>query len=331
VTDNAPLIEARNIKKYFPIKTGARGGASFVKAVDDVSFGIAPGSTMGLVGESGCGKTTVGRIMVNLLKPTEGKVIFGGEEVTGIDRKKMREIRRYMQIVFQDPYSSLDPRMSVYEIIGEGIMNYRLARGGREIKERVEYLAQRCGLFADQCGLYPHQFSGGQRQRICIARALATDPSFIVCDEAVSALDVSIQAQIINLLKELQEDMGLTYLFISHDLSVVEFFSDEVAVMYLGQIVEKGLTEDIFQHCMHPYTEALLSAAPAFTREEKLLKKRILLDGEISSSADSREGCAFSVRCRYAEPECSATKPNYREASPGHFVACHRATDRSSR
>jgi peptide/nickel transport system ATP-binding protein/oligopeptide transport system ATP-binding protein len=319
-----PLVEARGIKKYFPVTAGTHGKPSFVKAIDDVSFRIAPRSTMGLVGESGCGKTTVGRVMVGLLKPTEGKVFFNGEEATNADRKKMRDIRRHTQIVFQDPYSSLDPRMNVYEIIGEGMKNYKLARNRRELKERVEHLAQRCGLFADQCGLYPHQFSGGQRQRICIARALATNPSFIVCDEAVSALDVSIQAQIINLLKELQEDMGLTYLFISHDLSVVEFFSDEVAVMYLGQIVEKGLAEDIFRHCAHPYTEALLSAAPAFTREEKLLKKRILLEGEISSGAVTRNGCAFSARCRYAEPECAVTRPAYREVSPGHFVACHR-------
>jgi peptide/nickel transport system ATP-binding protein/oligopeptide transport system ATP-binding protein len=321
--DQRCLVEARNLKKHYPVRDDA-GGASVTKAVDDVSFKIPAGSIMGLVGESGCGKTTVGRILVNLLKPTGGEVLFDGIAVTNRDKSKAREIRRRMQIVFQDPYSSLDPRMNVYEIIGEGIKNYKLTRDRAELRERVEYLAERCGLFASQCRQYPHQFSGGQRQRICIARALATNPDFVVCDEAVSALDVSIQAQIINLLKELQEDMGLTYLFISHDLRVVEFLSDRVAVMYLGQIVEEGSTEDVYGQCLHPYTEALLSASPAFTKEEKAAKKRIILDGEISSVQPASSGCVFLARCPRSLPECGEMRPRYREISPGHFAACHR-------
>jgi peptide/nickel transport system ATP-binding protein/oligopeptide transport system ATP-binding protein len=236
----------------------------------------------------------------------------------------MHRIRRRMQIVFQDPFSSLDPRMTVYEIVGEGLKNYRMVQNQKELRERVEYLAEKCGLFADQCSRYPHQFSGGQRQRICIARALATNPEFVVCDEAVSALDVSIQAQVINLLKDLQEDMGLTYLFVSHDLKVVEFISDEVAVMYLGQIVEQGSTGEIFRRPLHPYTEALLSAAPAFSPEEKAAKKQVLLEGDIPSPANPPQGCRFSSRCPQAEQRCHREAPQYREATPGHFAACHR-------
>jgi peptide/nickel transport system ATP-binding protein/oligopeptide transport system ATP-binding protein len=237
----------------------------------------------------------------------------------------MRDIRKRMQIVFQDPFSSLDPRMTVYEIIGEGLKNYGMVKNTAQLREKVETLVEKCGLFADQCLRYPHQFSGGQRQRICIARALATGPDFIVLDEAVSALDVSIQAQILNLLKDLQEEMGLTYLFVSHDLSVVEFISDEVAVMYLGRIVESGSTEDIFNHPRHPYTEALLSAAPAFTAEEKTAKKRIILAGDIPSPVNPPRGCYFSTRCPYTEEICKKEYPRYRLISPGHATACHLA------
>jgi peptide/nickel transport system ATP-binding protein/oligopeptide transport system ATP-binding protein len=265
--------------------------------------------------------------MVNLLKPTGGAVYFDGVDITHIRDREMRDIRRRMQIVFQDPFSSLDPRMTVYEIIGEGLKNYGMVKNTAQLREKVETLVEKCGLFADQCSRYPHQFSGGQRQRICIARALATGPDFIVLDEAVSALDVSIQAQILNLLKNLQEEMGLTYLFVSHDLSVVEFISDEVAVMYLGRIVEFGGAEDIFNHPRHPYTEALLSAAPAFTAEEKAAKKRIILSGDLPSPADPPQGCYFSTRCPYAEDLCKRAYPEYHNISSGHAVACYRASE----
>ncbi|MDR1965605.1 MAG: ABC transporter ATP-binding protein [Synergistaceae bacterium] len=322
--EDRALLEARHIKKYFSVRGDAIRHPSAIRAVDDVSFSIAKGTVLGLVGESGCGKTTVGRIILNLIKPTEGSVFFDGEDITGCGRRMMREVRRRLQIVFQDPFSSLDPHMTVYDIVGEGIRNYKLARGKADLMRQVECLAVKCGLSEDLCSRYPHQFSGGQRQRICIARALATNPEFIVCDEAVSALDVSIQAQIINLLKELQEDMGLTYLFVSHDLRVVEFISDEVAVMYLGKILEKGSAEDVFRHPLHPYTEALLSAAPAFTEEEKSAKKRIILEGDMPSQTNSPSGCPFSTRCPYVERECQTFAPEWGEVTPGHFAACHR-------
>jgi peptide/nickel transport system ATP-binding protein/oligopeptide transport system ATP-binding protein len=261
---------------------------------------------------------------MNLLKPTGGSVYFDGIDISRIKSRDMYSIRRRIQIVFQDPFSSLDPRMTVYEIIGEGLKNYRMVKTAAALRERVEMLAEKCGLFADQCRRYPHQFSGGQRQRICIARALATNPDFIVLDEAVSALDVSIQAQILNLLKGLQEEMDLAYLFVSHDLSVVEFLSDHVAVMYLGRIVEMGSVEDVFHHPRHPYTEALLSAVPAFTAEEKAAKKRIILEGDIPSPADPPQGCYFSTRCPYADEHCRKFYPEYREIAPEHLVACHK-------
>jgi peptide/nickel transport system ATP-binding protein/oligopeptide transport system ATP-binding protein len=238
--------------------------------------------------------------------------------------RDMHEIRRHMQIVFQDPFSSLDPRMTVYDIVGESLKNFGLVKSTAELRERVESLVEKCGLFADQCFRYPHQFSGGQRQRICIARALAANPDFIVLDEAVSALDVSIQAQILNLLKGLQEEMGLTYLFVSHDLSVVEFISDRVAVMYLGRIVEQGSTGEVFHHPRHPYTEALLSAVPAFTAEEKAAKRRIILEGDLPSPINPPRGCYFSTRCPYAEDICRKEYPEYVETSADHITACHR-------
>jgi peptide/nickel transport system ATP-binding protein/oligopeptide transport system ATP-binding protein len=270
-------------------------------------------------------------MMVNLLKPSEGTVFFAGEDITGKTKGEMHRIRRRMQIVFQDPFSSLDPRMTVYDIVGEGLQNYRMVKNRAELRERVEYLAEKCGIMADQCGRYPHQFSGGQRQRICIARALAANPEFVVCDEAVSALDVSIQAQIINLLKDLQDDMGLTYLFVSHDLKVVEFISDEVAVMYLGRIVEQAGAEELFRRPLHPYTEALLSAAPPFPSgefipapsAERAAKTRTPLEGDIPSHSYPHRGCSFSSRCPRAEKRCREERPLYREVGQNHFTACH--------
>jgi peptide/nickel transport system ATP-binding protein/oligopeptide transport system ATP-binding protein len=320
------FIKAAGLTKYFSQGGGVFGGrrSREIKAVDGVSFSIKKGNTLGIVGESGCGKTTVSRLVMNLLKPTSGSVFFDGIDMNTLSNRAMFDIRRRMQIVFQDPFSSLDPRMTVYEIIGEGLKNYRRVKNAAALKEKVEALAEKCGIFADQCRRYPHQFSGGQRQRICIARALATDPDFIVLDEAVSALDVSIQAQILNLLKDLQDEMGLTYLFVSHDLSVVEFLSTEVAVMYLGRIVEIGGVEEIFHRPRHPYTEALLSAAPVFTAEEKAAKKRIILEGDIPSPADPPHGCYFSTRCPYADEMCKNSYPDYYDAGQKHFVACHK-------
>jgi len=258
------LITARNLKKYFPIKTGVfRKVTGYVKAVDGVSFSIARGETMGLVGESGCGKSTTGRVLLRLLEATEGAVTFGGRDVFGADKHELRGMRPRMQFIFQDPFSSLNPRLPVNEIVGEAMLQHKIAANRAEMNDKVVEVIGKCGLFPDQARRYPHQFSGGQRQRVCIARALAVNPEFIVCDEAVSALDVSIQSQIINLLKDLQDEMGLTYLFISHDLSIVRFISDSVGVMYLGQIVEYGSKAQIFENALHPYTEALLSAAPS--------------------------------------------------------------------
>ncbi|GHV81931.1 ABC transporter ATP-binding protein [Spirochaetia bacterium] len=316
------LAEAAGVSKWFRLNGVPQDAPVRIKAVDTVSCRIRRGAALGVVGESGCGKTTLGRMMVNLLRPSEGTVFFDGENITGKTKREMHKIRRRMQIIFQDPFSSLDPRMTVYDIVGEGLKNYRMVKTKGELRERVEHLAEKCGLFADQCSRYPHQFSGGQRQRIGIARALAAGPEFVVCDEAVSALDVSIQAQIINLLKDLQDEMGLTYLFISHDLKVVEFLSDEVAVMYLGRIVEQADAEELFAHPLHPYTEALLNAAPVFSAAEQAAKK-ILLKGDISSRDRPLEGCTFSNRCPRVEKRCREERPPYREVGPNHFIACH--------
>ncbi|MBQ6662800.1 MAG: ATP-binding cassette domain-containing protein [Firmicutes bacterium] len=317
------LVEVKNVSKFFPIKSAvSRKILGNVKAVDDVSFGIKKGTVLGIVGESGCGKSTVARVIIGLLSPTAGEVYYDGIRVDKADRKTQHELKKRMQIVFQDPFSSLDPRMTVYEIVGEPLKNFGLVKNKAELRQRVEELVSKCGLFPDQCNRYPHQFSGGQRQRICIARALASNPDFVICDEAVSALDVSIQAQVINLLKDLQEDLSLTYLFISHDLSVVEFISDEVAVMYLGKIVEKGTTEQIFKNPLHPYTQALLASSPAFTPEEKATKEKIILEGDIPSPVNTPPGCYFSPRCKYAMEECKKCAPNLVDVGEEHFVAC---------
>ena len=299
------ILEVQHLKKYFPVKGGfIQHTLGYVQAVDDISFTVKKGSVLGLVGESGCGKSTAGRTILGLTPATAGKVLFEGTDVCTASGDKLHELRRKMQIVFQDPYSSLDPRMTVYDLIGEGLRSQKLVENRAQLEERVEELMRKCGLFPEQATRFPHQFSGGQRQRISIARALATNPEFVVCDEAVSALDVSIQAQIINLLKDMQEDMGLTYLFISHDLSIVRFISDEVAVMYLGQIVEMGSKKQIFDTPAHPYTRALLSAAPAFTRKEKAEKKRVLLEGDLPTPYDPPAGCRFAGRCPYAKDAC---------------------------
>lgn len=321
------IIEVQNLKKYFPVKGGfIQHTLGYVQAVDDVSFSIRRGKVLGLVGESGCGKSTAGRTLMGLIPATSGKVLFEGNDICTATGEKLHELRRKMQIVLQDPYSSLDPRMTVYDIIGEGMQAQHMVSSRAELEDRVEALMSKCGLFPDQAGRYPHQFSGGQRQRISIARALATNPEFVVCDEAVSALDVSIQAQIINLLKDMQDEMGLTYLFISHDLSIVRFISDDVAVMYLGQIVELGSKEQIFEHPSHPYTRALLSAAPAFTRKEKAEKKRVLLEGDLPTPFNPPKGCRFAGRCAYATAACQEPQ-KMTELESGHQVMCCRAAE----
>jgi len=317
------IIEVNNLKQYFPIKKGlTRSTVGYVKAVDDVSFKIRRGKVLGIVGESGCGKTTTGRTMLRLLKATSGNVLFNGQDIFSLSKKEMYPLRTEMQIIFQDPYSSLNPRMPVSYIVGEAMLQHKIAKTKEEMNERVINIIGKCGLSPEQAHRYPHQFSGGQRQRICIARALAVKPKFIVCDEAVSALDVSIQAQIINLLKDLQEDFNLTYLFISHDLSVVKFISDDVGVMYLGQLVEYGSKTDIFDNPGHPYTQALLSLAPSFDPEQRN-DKRILLQGDIPSPANPPSGCRFHTRCFMCKNICKEQVPVNKEVKLGHFVQCH--------
>ncbi|MCL2819731.1 MAG: ATP-binding cassette domain-containing protein [Oscillospiraceae bacterium] len=320
------LIRVKELKKYFPIQAGVvRKTVGHVKAVDGITFNIERGKTMGLVGESGCGKSTTGRTMLRLLKATDGEVIFDGNDMLKMEKSKLREFRTRMQIIFQDPYSSLNPRLPVKDIVGEAMLQHKIVPNKKEMKERVIEIIGKCGLFPEQALRYPHQFSGGQRQRICIARALAVNPEFIVCDEAVSALDVSIQSQIINLLKDLQDEMGLTYLFISHDLSVVKFISDDVGVMYVGHLVEYGSRDKIFANPIHPYTKALLSAAPSFDPKAKGKSKRIVMEGDVPSPANPPSGCRFHTRCPHVEPICKETVPENRELEPGHFVMCHKA------
>ena len=309
------LLEVKNLKKYFKTKRGT------VHAVDDISFTIKKGKTLGLVGESGCGKTTTGRVILRLTEPTAGQILFSGRDICTLSKKELKNARRDMQLIFQDPYSSLDPRKTVSQIIAEPIKANKLLKSKTEIDERVNSLMQTVGLAPRLFNTYPHELDGGRRQRIGIARALAMEPRFIVCDEPVSALDVSIQAQILNLLKTLQEKMGLTYIFITHDLSVVNHFSDDIAVMYLGKIVEMAPSEELFSNPRHPYTQALLSAIPVPDLSAK--RERIIIKGEITSPIDPPEECRFYKRCNYACDACKKT-PQLEEICPGHFVACNR-------
>ena len=316
------ILQVNALKKYFPIKDGMFGRTTgYVKAVDGVTFNLKRGSTMGLVGESGCGKTTTGRTILRLSgEKTGGQVLFEGREVYDLDRREMHELRTKMQIIFQDPFSSLSPRLPVGEIIGEAVREHHLVSNA-EYNDYLDRIMDNCGLQPYHKDRYPHEFSGGQRQRICIARALALNPEFVVCDEPVSALDVSIQAQIINLLQELQEQFKLTYLFISHDLSVVEHISDTVGVMYLGNLVEYGATGDLFEHPLHPYTQALFSAIPVPDPTVKM--NRIVLEGSIPSPANPPTGCTFHTRCAQCTERCKQEKPRQKEIEPGHYVVCH--------
>lgn len=316
------VLEVKNLCKYFPIKKGIFNKPSYVKAVDNVSFTIKRGETLGLVGESGCGKTTTGRTVLKLYEPTSGQIIFNGEDITNHSPKEMVSLRKNMQMIFQDPYASLNPRMTVGDIIGEAIDIHGLYKG-KERTDRITELLLKVGLNGDHINRYPHEFSGGQRQRIGIARALAVQPDLIICDEPISALDVSIQAQVINMLEELQEELGLTYLFIAHDLSMVKHISTHIGVMYLGKMVEKGQADDVYMNPKHPYTQALLSAVPLPDPEAAKNNKRITLEGDIPSPIDPPPGCRFKGRCKYAMDICGEKDPELQEVEKDHFVACH--------
>jgi peptide/nickel transport system ATP-binding protein len=309
------LLEVKNLKKYFP------SGSQVVKAVDDVSFDVYKGETLGLVGESGCGKSTTGRAILRLIEPTSGSVKLDGVDIGALSPRELRAHRRNMALIFQDPFSSLDPRQTVLQAISEPIIRNKIATDKYEVEELTVQLMRTVGLAERLINTYPHELDGGRRQRIGIARALAMNPKFIVCDEPVSALDVSIQAQILALLKQLQKDMGLTYIFITHDLSVIYYFADDIAVMYLGQLVEKAPAEELFAHPMHPYTQALLSAIPVPDLDDK--RERILLKGEITSPVNLPDECRFAKRCNFVCDECHACDPKLVEVSPNHFVACH--------
>ena len=310
------ILEVKNLKKYFKTPRG------LLHAVDDVSFSIERGKTLGVVGESGCGKSTTGRCILRLIEPTSGQIIFDGKDITHASPAEMKKLRKDMQIIFQDPYASLDPRKSVSQIISEPIIVNKLLTNKADIEDRVYELMETVGLAERLVNTYPHELDGGRRQRIGIARALAMNPKFIVCDEPVSALDVSIQAQILNLLQDLQEKMGLTYIFITHDLSVVNHFSDDIAVMYLGQLVEKAPAEELFAHPMHPYTQALFSAIPIPDPDDQ--SERIIIQGEITSPINLPEACHFAPRCRFACDKCHHGNPVLQEVRPNHFVACTR-------
>jgi oligopeptide transport system ATP-binding protein len=321
--EQVPLVKIRGLKKYFPITRGVfQRHVGDVKAVDDVSFDIYKGETLGLVGETGSGKTTVGRTMLRLYEPTGGEIIFDGTNLDGLSSSEMRRMRRRMQIIFQDPYASLNPRMTVGGIVGEPLEVHRVARG-KEKRERVQELLRLVGLNPYFVNRYPHEFSGGQQQRIGVARALALNPDLIVCDEPISALDVSIQAQVVNLLEDLQNQLGLTYLFIAHDLSMVRHISDRVAVMYLGKIVELSSRDDIYLTPLHPYTQALMSAVPVPDPVIEEQRQRIILEGDIPSPASPPVGCNFHTRCPKAIDVCSEEEPEFIEVRPNHFCACH--------
>jgi oligopeptide transport system ATP-binding protein len=317
-----PLLRVENLRKHFPIRGGLLGREiDRVHAVDGVSFDIAAGETLGMVGESGCGKSTTGRCVLRLIEPSEGSIVFQGQEVTSFGTDALRSMRRDMQIIFQDPFASLNPRHTVGGIVGEALAIHRLTTTRRQTEDRVVDLLETVGLQADHVRRFPHEFSGGQRQRIGIARALAVEPKLLICDEPVSALDVSIQAQVINLLEDLQEKFGLTYLFIAHDLSVVEHISDRVAVMYLGRVVEIAPSRALYDTPLHPYTEALLSAVPI--PDPTIKRKRIMLQGDVPNPINPPTGCHFHTRCPIAEAGCAREVPRLREVDTGHMVACH--------
>lgn len=320
-TTQGPVLEVAGLKNHFPIKKGLlRRNASYVYAVDGVDFSIAEGETLGLVGESGCGKSTVARTVLRLVEPTAGSIKLNGCDITHLGKAAMRPHRREMQIIFQDPFASLDPRMSAGDIVGEPMLVHRVARG-KDLAERVAALFQQVGLRPAQMRVFPHEFSGGQRQRICIARALALNPKLIVGDEPVSALDVSIQAQVINLMVDLQQEKRLSYLFIAHDLAVVEHISHRIAVMYLGKIVESADKKTLFSRPLHPYTEALLSAVPI--PDPKIKRKKLILQGDVPSPVNPPPGCAFHTRCPHVMPRCKQETPRLVELAPGNLVACH--------
>jgi peptide/nickel transport system ATP-binding protein len=326
IEDKDLLLEVKNLEKSFPVKSGFwQRQSGLVRAVNDVSFSLNNKDTIGIVGESGCGKTTTGRTILRMIEPTSGKIFFKDEklgmiDISKLDKKQLKAVRRSMQMIFQDPYSSLDSRMTVRQIVGEPLIVQKLAKG-QEVEDRVVNMLKTVGLRPEQMNRYPHGFSGGQRQRIGIARSLMTNPRLIVCDEPVSALDVSIQAQILNLLTKLQEELGLSYLFISHDLSVVEHFCARVAVMYAGKIVEQSSTDELFVNPLHPYTEALLSAVPQ--PNPRTRTEAIILEGEVPSLLNLPTGCFFHPRCKYKCSVCSIEQPELEEVSPGHFVRCH--------
>ena len=322
LNSNNYFLGVEDLSVFFPAKKDAFGKAtSYIHAVDGVTFHVPKGKTLGVVGESGCGKTTLGKTLVDLYQPNSGRIVYDGVDLTLLSKKERKPYIQKMQMVWQDPYSSLDPRMHAGDIIAEPILNFGLIKDKNKVRERVMELLQLCGMFPEDAEKFPHQFSGGQRQRICIARALAAEPEFIVCDEAVSALDVSIQAQIINLLKDLQEELKLTYMFISHDLNIVRFISDEIIVMYLGEIVERGTADAVYEGKSHPYTKALFSATPDFP-PSKEKKKRQLLEGELMSPIDPEPGCRFANRCPFANDRCRKENPSWKKIEENHLVRC---------
>ena len=319
-----PLLEVKNLRKYFKVGSGGilGGKKSYLKAVDGVSFHINHGETLGLVGESGCGKSTTGRTIIRLYDATGGEVIFDGTDLTRVHENEMLSYRKRIQMIFQDPYASLNPRMTVTDIIGEGITTHKISEGA-ERQERIFDLLNRVGLKREHANRYPHEFSGGQRQRIGIARALAVEPDLVVCDEPISALDVSIQAQVVNMLEDLQNEMGLTYLFIAHDLSMVKYISDRIGVMYLGMLAEVAESDELYTHPLHPYTRALLSAIPVPDPDVTRKNKRIVLQGDVPSPIDPPEGCRFASRCPLTSEKCRQLTPELNDRGAGHFVACH--------
>ena len=323
--NSTPLLEVEGLTMHFPIMAGVfRRQVGTVRAVDGIDFNIGEGETLGLVGESGCGKSTVARTILRLYEPTAGSVRFRGEDIARLDGEPLRRLRRRMQMVFQDPQASLNPRMTVGSIVGEPLLEHGFGEG-QELVLRVESLLDSVGLEPGFANRYPHEFSGGQRQRIGVARALALEPDLIICDEPIAALDVSIQAQVVNLLEELQQRLGLTYLFISHDLGMVRHIADRVAVMYLGKIVELARSDTLYHEPLHPYTRALMSAAPVHDPELEARRERIILHGDVPSPADPPSGCPFHTRCPMAVPECATRAPEWRELRPDHRVACHLA------